>query len=339
MENIEQLKADNAKLTERLNNAAKFFREQKAQIEALKKENEELKRKPQDDYVSPEKWNALVTEKENLNKQLAEYELKLQNLESNIDSKDKAYKVLQDTYNELFEKNKQLQEQVDSCEFNAESDANNLEALNKQLDEYELKLQASEKSYEELKELHDGDLNRYNELEDNYEGLQNKYKELKEMYDNEINHFNKEQSAYENSITLLEEDNIKLGKDVHDLEAYIEKTGKEHEQVINDLKKENKEAEEQFNKILDSTELELNNVKKENDKLKNDNFELEADYQALANMHEKLQHRVDAYDNKANALESIKEIILNVFPETKKVEKQQPVRNDGFDARANNIGI
>lgn len=276
MENIEQLKADNAKLTERLNNAAKFFREQKAQIEALTKENEELKRKPQDDYVSPEKWNALVTEKED---------------------------------------------------------------LNKQLNEYELKLQALEKSYKELKELHDGDLNRYNELEDNYEGLQNKYKDLKDLYDGEINHFNEQQLGYENSITLLEEDNIKLGKDVHELETYIEKTDKEHEQVINDLKKENKEAEEQFNKILDSTELELNNVKKENDKLKKDNFALEADYQALANMHEKLQHRVDAYGNKANALESIKEIILNVFPETKKVEKQQPVRNDGFDARANNIGI
>ena len=28
MDNIEQLKADNLKLTERLNNAAKFFREQ-----------------------------------------------------------------------------------------------------------------------------------------------------------------------------------------------------------------------------------------------------------------------------------------------------------------------
>lgn len=283
MENIEQLKADNAKLTERLNNAAKFFREQKATIEklteeakdkdveianqkdalescykqlhdlemmtdSLNKENEELKRKPQEEVIDTKKWNALVTEKEN---------------------------------------------------------------LNEQLNEYELKLHASEKSYEELKE----------------------------MYDNEINHFNKEQSEYENSITLLEEDNIKLGKDVHNQKEYIEKMEREHEVVINDLKKENKEAEEQFNKILDSIELELNNVKKENDKLKNDNFELEADYQALANMHEKLQHRVDAFDNKANALESIKEIILNVFPETKKVEKQQPVRNDGFDARANNIGI
>ena len=45
MDNIEQLKQDNAKLTERLNNAAKFFREQKAQIESLTKEKEELENK------------------------------------------------------------------------------------------------------------------------------------------------------------------------------------------------------------------------------------------------------------------------------------------------------
>ena len=35
MENIEKLKQNNAKLTERLNNAAKFFREQKAQTENI----------------------------------------------------------------------------------------------------------------------------------------------------------------------------------------------------------------------------------------------------------------------------------------------------------------
>ena len=43
MENIEQLKQDNAKLTERLNNAAKFFKDQKAQIDNLTKENKQLK--------------------------------------------------------------------------------------------------------------------------------------------------------------------------------------------------------------------------------------------------------------------------------------------------------
>ena len=43
MEDIEQLKQDNAKLTERLNNAAKFFKDQKAQIDNLTKENKQLK--------------------------------------------------------------------------------------------------------------------------------------------------------------------------------------------------------------------------------------------------------------------------------------------------------
>ena len=78
MDNIEQLKQDNAKLTERLNNAAKFFREQKAQIEALTKENEELKnqinRTPKEEVIDTEKWNKLVTEKENLQKQIEGYE-------------------------------------------------------------------------------------------------------------------------------------------------------------------------------------------------------------------------------------------------------------------------
>ena len=70
MEQIEQLQQENAKLQERLNNAAKFFKEQKAQIESLTKENEEL--------------------------------------QSNIQSKDNAYEVLQNTYNEVLAENEEL---------------------------------------------------------------------------------------------------------------------------------------------------------------------------------------------------------------------------------------
>ena len=44
METIEQIKQEKDKLQERLNNAANFFREQKAKIEALTKENEELQK-------------------------------------------------------------------------------------------------------------------------------------------------------------------------------------------------------------------------------------------------------------------------------------------------------
>lgn len=188
MDNVEQLKQDNAKLQERLNNAAKFFREQKAQIDSL---TNEVKEKTELALDYRNQIESLTKENNGL--------------KSNIDSKDKAYKILQETYNEVFAENKQLKEQVESSEFNAESDANNLEDLNKQLNEYELKLQNSEAAYEmlrkkyeerknqiaelsgnieiknneynELKKLHDGDLKRYNELEDNYESLQNKYKE------------------------------------------------------------------------------------------------------------------------------------------------------------------
>ena len=133
MDNIEQLKQDNAKLTERLNNAAKFFREQKAQIESLTKEKEELEKKfkEQQDFeanninkVVPEleeklkgyenEFKSLNAVNDDLNKQLDNYELKIQNLENTIDLKDKAHKVLQDTYNELFVENTKLKEDLEN---------------------------------------------------------------------------------------------------------------------------------------------------------------------------------------------------------------------------------
>ena len=82
MGDIEQLKQDNAKLQERLNNAAKFFREQKAQIENLTKENDELKH-------DAESFNSLQ-----------------ESYENTIKSKDQDFKTLQDTYDKVFAENK-----------------------------------------------------------------------------------------------------------------------------------------------------------------------------------------------------------------------------------------
>ena len=89
MDNIEQLKQDNEKLKERLNNAAKFFRDQKAQIEALTKENEDLK-----EQVNVFK-NATNERGDEMRKSLD----KCKELEKTIESKDQAYQLLQDTYN------------------------------------------------------------------------------------------------------------------------------------------------------------------------------------------------------------------------------------------------
>lgn len=109
MENIEQLKLDNAKLTERLNNAAKFFREQKAQIELLTKENEELKRTPREEVISVDKWNTLADERDNL--------------KSALDS--------------LTKENEELKNKIETLEYTSEDDAKNLGKLNECIKELE----------------------------------------------------------------------------------------------------------------------------------------------------------------------------------------------------------
>ena len=83
MENIEQLKQDNAKLTERLNNAAKFFKDQKAQIDNLTKENKQLKDQIEgfeNEFKSNEAYS------DDLNKQIDILEAKLK--EQNVKYSD-----------------------------------------------------------------------------------------------------------------------------------------------------------------------------------------------------------------------------------------------------------
>ena len=169
MEDIQKLQQDNAKLQERLNNAAKFFREQKAQIEALTKENEELKRTPKDEVINTEKWNTLVTEKENLNKQLNEYESKLQKLESDIDSKDKAYKVLQDTYNEVFAEKEKITKQY------KEQEKFETEVINVKVPELEERLKNTEKAYKELQDKYKANDIAKGEAELREQSLHNEY--------------------------------------------------------------------------------------------------------------------------------------------------------------------
>lgn len=225
MENIEQLKQDNLKLTERLNNAAKFFREQKAQIEALTKENEELKSKPKDDYVSPEKWNALVTEKDSLDKQLNEYELKLQKLEGDYKDLKKVYEDEQSEYENkitlLEEDNIKLSEKsnlLDKCE-------NKLKEKETLYNELEKNYESYKKTQSELVEKLQANLEKANieidtletqkavqaSLQKQLDDLQEKstvtlheFKKLQTEYDKLTNEYNK---CFEEKNKLFEENN------------------------------------------------------------------------------------------------------------------------------------
>ena len=84
MEDMEQLKQDNAKLTERLNNAAKFFKDQKAQIDNLTKENKQLKDQIEgfeNEFKSNEAYS------DDLNKQIDRLEAKLKEQQDSYENK------------------------------------------------------------------------------------------------------------------------------------------------------------------------------------------------------------------------------------------------------------
>ena len=266
MDNIEQLKQDNAKLTERLNNAAKFFREQKAQIESLTKEKEELEKKfkEQQDFeanninkVVPEleeklkgyenEFKSLNAVNDDLNKQLDNYELKIQNLENTIDLKDKAHKVLQDTYNELFVENTKLKEDL-------ENRIKQIRATEKTYDEEQKKIIAARDEF----------ITKYNQSKEIIEQLKKDNKESEEAAKKVMN-------SYENDLNTYKAKEIEL-------------TNKLDESIKN-----NKELQDKYD-----------NLDKICNDFENQKLAWKGDYQGLAEMYYQLQKEYDRLSNQTD---------------------------------------
>jgi len=308
MENIEQLKQDNAKLTERLNNAAKFFREQKAQIELLTKENEELKaqinRTPQEEVIDTEKWNKLVTEKENLqkqiegyenerksneaysddlNKQCDKYELKVQELEKNIESKDKAYKVLQDTYNEVFADYNKLKEEISQID----KLQNTIKTYERKIDELENNNPEVQKLEEQLVKAEktiENDKLDYNKLNKEHEALNDTYNKLNNEYSDIYTKYND-----------LEQGRIKSEEQLNALNT-----------LCIQYKEDNKELQDKFD-----------NLEKICNDFENQKLAADADYQGILDMYQELQKEYerlrnerDIYSQSDDALAEIAKILI-----------------------------
>jgi len=378
MENIEQITQERDKLQERLNNAAKFFREQKAQIEALTKENEKLKRTPKDEVIDVEKWNTLVTEKENFENVAANKQKVIEKLENDIDSKDKAYKVLQDTYNEVYAENEKLKS----------------EAINTKVPELETKLNNANAAYEELrkkyaelKELHDGDLKRYNELEDNYEGLQNKYKEndiakgeaelkvealqaeYEKMFAVQEEQLNTAKNAVEKTVKkfeqLREANNLLQDKSVemaNDVKKYQTKYNDEH-LLAEEFKKQIQELKDESNNQL----KELEEVKGNREEFRSQLVDLEKKYDQLNKLYDdceaeklsaqadcdKLQEKIkyieannisdkEWQDHLENVIEQIRNLaddVINPKPASNENKENVMKRTGDYNVSGENIGI
>ena len=283
MGDIEQLKQDNAKLQERLNNAAKFFREQKAQIENLTKDLKETNDKLE---TKTKEYNELLENSQKMSSDNNNCYDELKELKSELDK--------------LTKENDELKNQIkEQTKF--ESDV-----INAKVPELEEKLKNSETAYKELhkkyveiKELHDGDLNRYNELEDNYEKLQNKFKEndiakgeaelrLENIQTEYIKKFEEQKNAIESkdkAYKLLQNTYNEVFGELNKLHETNKKNVNAYEDLNNKFKR--------LNELYDSCE--------------NEKLAIQTDYETLKEQYNELKINADAYEETAREYEEIYE--------------------------------
>lgn len=280
MENIEQLKQNNEKLTERLNNAAKFFREQKAQIEALTDEVKEktslaMDYRNQIETLTREKNELEKKSKEqhefeanNINAVVPQLEEKVTRLEEVIKSKDQAYNVLQNTYNELFREN-----------------TRNKEEIQKRIDQ----IRATEKTYdEEQKKIIDA----RDEWMSKYRDLEQKYKDIQQSNEDKIKDI---LIAHKQEVTDVENQSKKV------MESY-ETDIKKQKDEINALNIQLGETEETLNKF---------NVRYEN--LENEKLAIQADFDNLQEKYNVLQQEYNILENKTEIYSTSDTVLAEVI--------------------------
>ena len=280
MEDIEQLKQNNEKLTERLNNAAKFFREQKAQIEALTKEKEELEKKfkEQQDF-----------EANNINTVVPQLEEKVTHLEEVIKSKDQAYNVLQNTYNELFGEN-----------------TRNKEEIQKRIDQ----IRATEKTYdEEQKKI----INARDEWMSKYRDLEQKYKDIQQSNEDKIKDI---LIAHKQEVTDVENQSKKV------MESY-ETDIKKQKDEITALNIQLGETEETLNKF----NIRYENLENEKLAIQADFDNLQEKYNVLQQEYNILENKTEIYSTSDTVLaEVIKLLTDNGLVNKNDITPQTPTK-------------
>ena len=363
MENIDQLKQDNAKLTERLNNAAKFFREQKAQIETLTKE------------------------KEDLNKQCNEYELKLQDAEKKIEEHINNLRAVENTTNEevkkvtiardeWIEKYRKLEEQFKEQE-KFESDV-----INTKVPELETKLKNAEAAYEDLRK-------KYTEVKDNSiskEVIDEKDDEIKKLtslgidYVNQINDLKKQVETAEEVIEktnkkfeqLRESNNILQDKSVelaNDIKNYQNKYNEEH-LIVEEDKKQIQDLNDKLTKRQEECELldqQLTDAKGDREAFRSQLVDLEKKYDQLNSLYdaceaeklsaqadcEQLQEKIkyieannisdkewqDHLENVIKQIQNLTDDVINPKPATPENKENIMKRTGDYNVTGQNIGV
>lgn len=290
METIEQLKQENEKLNVRLAKAVEVFKEQKANIEAVTKERDNLQEKYDDVFEAAKNLGLEIAQlKTKIHEQenIVDQDATINELRNEIESKNKAYKILQDTYNELFANNTKLKEQLEQRlkQVRAVENTTNEEVkkVTAARDEWITKYKDLEDELTDLKSINkeinilkgEAEL-KLSTIQKEYE---DKFNEMIASKDSQINEF----------ISNVESLQMSLTKAESDLEI-VRKSDKEYREAFEQQKKENKETEKQFNKVLSIYEDDIKELK--------DKYEdLHKQYDSLTTQHDKLSKKYDNLEN------------------------------------------
>ena len=176
---------------------------------------------------------------------------KYRKLESNIESKDKAYKVLQDTYNEVFAEKEKITKQY------KEQEKFETEVINVKVPELEERLKNTENAYKELQDKYkENDIARgeaelrleniQKEYTDKFKEQEEKYNKLDKLYDDCENEKLAAQADYDSlkekyeSLKINAEANEEVARKYEDLYEEYE-TLKSKESADKELLKFNKD--------------------------------------------------------------------------------------------------
>lgn len=210
MSNIEQLEKDNIKLQERLTNAAKFFKEQKLQIESLTKENEQLKNSISSSDDIKNLQSQLEAQENSLKEKSLEYKNIIDTLNTKLTNNEAAYEELRKKYNELKGKtsNKYAKLQKD--------DADAIDLLKKQISEQDSIIESKDKAYSVIQDTYNELFKKYKELSEKHNKLTADYIDLSVNYERlkNINNYSSKLDVYKlfvsNVQNLIKETNEKL---------------------------------------------------------------------------------------------------------------------------------
>lgn len=210
MTNIEQLEKDNIKLQERLTNAAKFFKEQKLQIESLTKENEQLKNSISSSDDIKNLQSQLEAQENSLKEKSLEYKNTIDTLNTKLTNNEAAYEELRKKYNELKNEtsNKYAKLQKD--------DADAIDSLKKQISEQDSIIESKDKAYSVIQDTYNELFGKYKELSEKHNKLTADYIDLSVNYEKlkNINNYSSKLDAYKlfvsNVQNLINETNEKL---------------------------------------------------------------------------------------------------------------------------------